>query len=91
MFPGYGITAAHYAVIADRLASWGYAVIQASLVDTGSRSPRPARVTQAGAGALLGYTAGFGAKHSPWPMPGSALGYTRPHHVVVEQGIVIRV
>jgi hypothetical protein len=30
MFPGYGITAAHYAVIADRLASWGYAVVQAS-------------------------------------------------------------
>lgn len=34
MFPGYGVTAAHYGNIADRLTSWGYAVIQASLASS---------------------------------------------------------
>ncbi len=38
MFPGYGVTAAHYESIAERLASWGYAVIQASWTGT-SESP----------------------------------------------------
>ena len=34
MFAGYGVTAAHYASIADRLATWGYAVIQANMASS---------------------------------------------------------